>query len=235
MHCFNGPPAEWRLLDRSGMRIVLSACLIALATSGACTGTPQPDPPNLDIRNVRVVPMRTPFVQVLGTAGAAAGGTVRVVNLDTMLPPVDTPVAADGSFELTIDGSTGNTLRLQVRDGARRSDPVDVLAADPLALVEHPIGGCLAIAPPFEAVLSGGSATIALTNGCGSPIALSRVALRVSGAPFEVVTAPSSIAAGETVSIEVRALGASSGAEEILLVEVTAPSVDRFALTLINP
>jgi hypothetical protein len=213
--------------------------LLGVFVMSACIGTPQPDPPDLDLEGVPS-PWRGGTLDVIGSPGNVRAGDALAwgVNLDTAEAPITAPLALDGTFRLFGLGYEGDTVRIEIRSGDVRSEPVDVVLAEArLTPIEPPLGHCLELEP----VLDLGAAPAAGTRIDGMVLARSEctgelaieVRVRVAG-PFEALSAPTVIAPGSDAVIAVRFTAPASGSafEEILFVEVASPVRDRRAVTL---
>jgi hypothetical protein len=220
--------------------------LVLLLILGACTGSPVPEPPNLAppaLDRVSSMPSSSGSSILTGAAGAAEPGTfLWAANLETADAPVTTPVAADGSFMLSVSFRDGDELRLQVRDTEDgRSRPVDVTTPD-IAEVVRPLAGCLTIEPPLE--LDFGTTptgtpvteTLAIDNACGDTVTIAMVRSRSGSTSFATATTtPIDVADGASASIEVSFVPATVGTqEEILFLEVSVPSTERRPITVIG-
>ncbi len=102
---------------------------------GGCVVSPQPSPPvhepilDTGLVGVSGDPMvLRQQVFLKGEPGAVepAEGVVLVTNLDSADAPVVAEIKADGSFVAAVDASTDQVLRIQVKQGERRSEPVDL-------------------------------------------------------------------------------------------------------------
>ena len=214
------------------------ATLLLFVLPFACTGTPQPDPPNIELPRVTtpLPPRGIGEIRLLGGPGAISppGAGLWAVDLDGDAPPVTLPSAADGSFDGNVVGADGDAFRLQVVAGDARSEPVDVVLAvgSPIVPLAHALGGCLR-APLELEVSTTAPASVAITNACGADVVLGAVRVRTSPSPFSVVTSPTSIAAGETAEISVE-LTAEPATDEVLRIEIVSPAADLLATTLIG-
>jgi hypothetical protein len=220
--------------------------LPALVTvwSFGCAGTPQTDPipnqPELKSDLVRRVPggTRGMTVELEGQPGSAAppGAVVHVVDLYGTGAPVETTVGDDGSFDVNVEVDPGGVVRLDVRDGGGRSEPVDlVVGADSLAPA-LPALDCWSTSGPVVTLTPEGGA-VTITNDCDPTITVSRGALRVANASFTIGAVPAEVPSGSAADLAVGyAPSASDSDEEILIVEISAPVQDRRAVTLVgNP
>jgi hypothetical protein len=226
-----------------------------LAVSFGCAGTPQTDPPNtrvtdppdapapeLDGEHLELEPTTRgpsgPARVLVGSAGAVSppAATVHLTNLDSTDAPVEAEANADGSFRIEFGAELGAQLRLQVRADGQRSEPLD-LVVDAGGLVPFvPELGCWTTDPEFELELVGpSSAPIELFNDCAQPLVVAGVALRTTSSPFLVSAAASELAPDSSAQVTVSyAPTESSVSEEVLLIEVGAPAVDRRSITLIG-
>lgn len=212
--------------------------VLGVLVVSACIGTPQPDPPDLDLEGVPTGG-RGATVDVIGAPGVirAGGAFAWGVNLDTLEAPITAAIALDGTFRLFELGEEGETARIEIRTGDVRTAPVDVvLALARLQPIEPPLADCLEVAPVLElgTVASAGArldGTVFVRSTCSDALALD-VRVRVAG-PFEVLSSPTSLAAGEAeIAVRFTAPPTGDAWEEILFVEVTSPVRDRRAVTL---
>jgi len=230
-------------VDRTAIARGLAAAALLLA--GACTGSPVPEPPNVDppdLGRVEGMPGSSGSSFVVGAPGAAAPDTTLwAVNLDGTLAPSTGMVAADGSFSVPLFFADGDEVRLQVRDAeGDRSVPVDAVAPA-MTAAPRSLADCLRLEPPLEldfgAVDVGGEATdvIRVTNDCGAEATVA-LRLRVGGGAFALVTGgPLAVTDGEAADVTVSHGPSSAGpSEEILFIEASAPSADRRPVTLIG-
>jgi hypothetical protein len=218
-----------------------------------CLGSPQPDPPNLDPSRLGTIPDVNMEIELVGAPGSATGSgdgltattttgglSVWFVNLDDAEPARTVAVAPDGSFSLSAVGVWGDEVRLQVRLGHERSEPHDVVLADPLGAAPRPLAGCLRTTPSHELSLGAAPSDgaqvegdITIANDCADLVTLDW-SMRVPGSPFAIVAAPRSLAPGEDGVVTVR-FTASAGvrvAEEILFMRGSGPAEERRPFTL---
>jgi hypothetical protein len=223
----------------------IAACLLWLIAG--CSISPVPEPPvtqpTLDGR-VDIGSCATcdgPLFLQGGPGAVGDATTIWAVDLDQTTAPAFAGVASDGSYKLYMDGNVGDEIRLQARRGELRSTPVDIVVGNdsPLALAPRPLADCFKVITDlvFGSQLAGAktSRAIVLTQTCGAPLTLSRIALRVASSAF-ILTAPATpvaLESGAELTVEV-SYTAQPGAvdEEILLVETSAPSKDRRAIAL---
>jgi hypothetical protein len=201
-----------------------------------------PEPPNLDPldpERVTVIFNSIGHHVDCGPGAAQPGTEIWALNLDDTAPAVSAVVAPDGSCAFDLLASLpDNEVRLQVRDGSRRSIPVDIRLPDPVPIV-HALD-CVILEPPFEAALGtvavGGEsvATFTLRNGCASPVTLSAVRLRGAAPPLTLeATAPADLPPGGTTPVGVRFTPTTTAlVEEAILLDFTAPSSDRRAVVV---
>jgi hypothetical protein len=226
-------------------RVLRLATLLVFAFAG-CTGSPVPEPPNLEppaLDRVTATPGSSGSTVVSGTAGAVAPGTmIWGANLETNDPPSITPAGADGSFVLPLAWADGDEIRLQVRDtDDNRSRPVDVIVPGIIEPV-RPLAGCLTLDPPLEldlgttSVAAPETGAVAIDNGCGSTVTIVAVRSRSGSTAFETsVAAPFDVADGASATVDVTFRPATTGPEEeILFLEVSAPSTERRPVTVIG-
>lgn len=237
-------------------RLALSSLLAAIGA--ACIVSPVPQPPNIEaptmeIGDVTFDPCLT--CDTDSVALTAPPGTVThpelqdevelwIANLDLQRVPQRVPVEADGSFEAQIVGMGLDVFRVQARVRDARSAPWDVTAGDegePVELITHPLQGCLSLEPASEIdffELERGrvlSLTLTASEDCADDVVLSSVELRMSSTAFELHEVPTRIAPGDQRTMYVELVALEPGDyEEILLIEVSDPESDRFAVTLIG-
>jgi hypothetical protein len=231
-------------MSLSVMRRLLAISALVLA---GCTVDPLPEPPSAEPELVGEFHGETCLV--CDAQGKLAGGpgsvesadSIWVVNLDGTEPPQTAPVKSDGSFELFVSALDGDEIRLQARKGDLRSEPIDlVMAVDGvLELAPRPLDDCFLLAPelqlPDTAVASSAPAIVRLEHTCDAPLSLELIGLRAPTPDFEVAApgTPLVLASGEFVDVAVEMHPSAGGLrEEVLLVEVSSPAVDRRAVTL---
>jgi hypothetical protein len=165
------------------------------------------------------------FVLVFGDVGAAPGHvTVIGVDLDREEPALAGTTARDGSFLLELPGREGDVLRLHTEEDGRRSEPIDVLAAlGPPTRVE-PLAPCLRLPLALEL-----PAVLELVNDCDEDAVIDAVRLRAPSAIVLEDASPFVVPPGETARI---ALSASSAADEVVLIELSAPAAERRAVSV---
>ncbi|XYI01482.1 hypothetical protein ACMHYB_17710 [Sorangium sp. So ce1128] len=229
--------------DRRGAVVALLAVLL-----GGCVVSPQPSPPVHDpILNGGLVGVTgdpsilRDQISLEGGPGAVdpAEGVIVVTNLDTTDAPVLGEVNEDGSFLVTVTASTENVLRVQAKQGERRSTPMDLqLAGSPAGSTERVLDllPCLEIEPQAWVVLEGGARDIVVRNTCADDVAIEAPRLRRGGGPFSVSPAAAFVVpSGESTLVTVRADGGGVEREDVLFLDVTAPEPARRALTLTLP
>ncbi|XXX80703.1 hypothetical protein WMF30_18260 [Sorangium sp. So ce134] len=230
--------------DRRGA--VVSALLAVLL--GGCVVSPQPSPPVrepiLDGSLVGVkddVMVLVNEIALEGKPGAVtpAKGMIVVTNLDALDAPVLGNVNPDGSFLVTVTALTDQVLRMQVKQGERRSEPADLLLAGPSSTektLDHL--PCLEIEPHGWVSLEGpgGSRDVVVRNACAGDVSIDAPRLRRGAAPFSVSPeAPFVVPAGGSAVVTVRADGDGDEREDVLFLDVTAPEPGSRALTLTLP
>ncbi len=177
---------------------------------------------------------------VNGAVGAVdpAEGAVVLTNLDRDVPPVAEPVRADGSFTVTVGGAFSDELRVQVRTGDSRSEPLDIVSVDGSFYMEaeRPLAGCFTADPAseldFGVVRGSERRVVELRNDCPDRVEF-EARFRMGSTAFTLEGMPSGLDSGERAEVTVVA-NAPTGAidEETLLIEVSAPMRDRRAITL---
>ena len=138
---------------------------------------------------------------------------------------------------VTIAGAFTDELRLQVRSGDVRSEPLDIVTIDGEVYMEaeRPLG-CFTTDPTWEldfGVVRGTRRdTIELRNDCPDRVELS-TRFRMGSTAFSLEGMPTGVDPGERVEVTVIAT-APTGAidEETLLIETSVPMVDRRPITL---
>jgi hypothetical protein len=221
--------------------------LVVLVAVG-CIGTPQPDPPNVvpevDPEHIFGTPTDGPTVLIEGDEGAVTpeGATLRIYSLQREDLPVDVTPDASGAFSVWVPGEPGEEFRLEARLEDLRSAPVDVVVLEdiegPVVPAARPLADCLLTSPEsYLEVPEDGRATVEVINGCGGPVTLSRIAVRVAASPFAVVSpaAPIDVPDGGRQPIVVEyAPGPGDRPEEVLLIDISAPAVDHRPITLVG-
>lgn len=201
---------------------------VLVAALAACAGPP-PDPPALEL--VELTPIASPLgdhVLVLGLPGSTEPRIdVLGVDLDAALDPVAGRVAADGSFLLEIPGREGDRLRLATERAGRRSIPLDVVAAFGAAEAAPIDLPCLRV----PALLELGGALV-VENACEARIVIEEIALRAPASLAVRAETPLSIEPGSERVIELARQGAEP-VDEVLLLTVSEPAVERRAITVV--
>jgi hypothetical protein len=211
--------------------------------------SPQPSPPvHEPILDTGLVGVSSGDPQVLrqqvflkGEPGAVepAEGVVVVTNLDSADAPVIAEINRDGSFLAAVDASTAQVLRIQVKQGERRSEPVDLLlAGEPIEATQTMLAHlpCLTIEPAAWVVLEAGERDVVVRNTCAEEVSIGAPRLRRGAGPFGVSPAEAFVVpAGESAAVTVRADGEGVEREDVLFLEVTAPEPGRRVLTLTLP
>lgn len=218
------------------------AAASALALSG-CAVSPQPSPPGGSLELSLVSPGLTPEaafdgVVFRGAPGAVtpAGGVVLITNLDTADAPSVAPVNEDGSFEIAVPGSLADVFRVQLKDGDRRSEPLDLrVDGESFAIAVPTLDDCLFIDPASWIALDGAgdAQSLVLENNCAEPVSFLAPRLRRGLAGFG--TTPTSsfvLEPGATSTLTVRSNGPSSESEDVLLLEA---DLTTRAITLTLP
>jgi hypothetical protein len=183
-----------------------------------------------------------------GQAGLSGGpGSVRdadtlwAVNLDRDFPPVTVPVAADGSFGLFLPAVEGDEIRIQARRDDLRSAPLDLVMRMTGGVEEapRPLSDCFVL--PLELELADtaiGEVTsdlVRVAHGCVAPLQVDAVVLRAPSSDFtvSVPALPIVLAPGEFLDVAIDFSPPGAGLrEEVLLIEVSQPEVDRRPITL---
>ena len=223
-----------------------------------CVTSPVPEPPNLtppdwtlmeiDMQVADLSTGRQPYTVVGRADGAHPGATVWAINLsDNGLPAWTTVAAADGSFSVTVQSMPGDELRLSQRQDGRRSMPVDLTLTDDyrLTLVERP--PCLVVGPASstDTVLevdlgsvSLGSVTdwtLVVQNNCQTEQTVTALRWRTADRGFSTDRAlPLPVAPGDTASFTVTLTASRPGeAEDILFIEITEATPQRYPLTFV--
>lgn len=218
------------------------AVLFAVLLAG-CGVDPLPEPPSLvgDLLG-QACGACDGQGKVTGRPGSVTGADrIWVVNLDGQEPPVTAPVAADGSFELFVSAMEGDEIRLQARRDELRSEPRDavMVTSGALGAAPRPLSSCFVVAPElaFTDTTVGDAApkALRLQHTCAAPLQIDAVTLRAPSADF-TVTAPAVplvLAPGAFADVSVDFAPSAVGLrEEVLLIEVAQPEVDRRPVTL---
>jgi hypothetical protein len=222
--------------------------VVFLSTASGCTSTETGNPPlapGIDLEDVDIVALSPPppdggipapvTVFLSGGPGTLGAETERLwlVPLDRLDPAVAVTPTADGSFVATLALDLGDALRFQIDEGTRRRTPVDGRFEGPgagLTPVTHPQAECLLVPLDVIADVADSTARIRIANTCGDDVQVSSVRARlgmatVDGGAFDLAT-------GETRDLEVTL---PPGAEDVVLIEIAAPAVDRRAVTVRRP
>lgn len=220
--------------------MLLAAAVLA---SSGCAVSPQPSPPGGSLEVALISPGLTPEaafdgVVFRGAPGAVspAGGVVLITNLDTSDAPSVAPVNDDGSFEIAVPGSLSDVFRLQLKDGQRRSEPVDLrVDGASFAIALPTLDDCLFIDPAAWVALDGAgdARSLVLENSCAEPVSFLAPRLRRGLAGFGTTpTASFVLEPGASTTLTVRANGPASEAEDVLLLEA---DLTTRAITLTLP
>lgn len=208
--------------------------------------SPQPSPPvdspELDggLVSIGLTPESLlESVTIIGAPGTVdpAEGVVVVTNLDRDDAPSIAPVETDGSFEIVVNGTVSDVLRLQVKTDAARSEPVDLLLDGSVAgVTAAPVDfACLTIEPALWLALDGegDSRSVVLTNECADALTIAAPRLRrgLAGLTFSP-TASFQLGAGEATTVTVRAAAATQEDEDVIFFEIVAPTAGRRAVTI---
>jgi hypothetical protein len=227
--------------------------MLALLASCGINPVPEPpssnpiEPPKADLVTLTPDPfMADTDIDITGAPGSAEpGAELWAVNIDGSAPAVTTQVQPDGSFALVVQGLANDELRLQVRQGSRRSEPVDVIVPSqpgPAVISARALADCILLDPPRELALPAPAtseppeASIRIENTCALDIAITGLRLRVASSALSVELLASSppdfVPANGTRQVLVRAFGDPT--EEILLIEFSSTDVDRRPVTLVS-
>jgi hypothetical protein len=206
----------------------------------------------------------TEMVHVVGGPGSASppGATVRVYNLDSDAPAVETAVRDDGSFDVYVSASPTDELRIQVIADSSRSEPADTgpeeidttatpsgggappdylggggTGGQPGAVGGLDSAGCVLLDPPAELVVEQ-TGTLQVTNRCDYAIQLASPYLRVASPDITLGAErvwPAALEPGASLLFTVAIAPGSAFVEEIFFVTVSAPDYERHAITLRTP
>lgn len=145
--------AAWRMIG--SLRILGTLVL------GACSISPQPVPPPEETLSIQpalisLIDDGTGNVLFRGEPGAVTPGAevLRAVNRTQPMPPLDVPIAPDGSFDTNVKGVSADAFRAQARKGSSFSLPVDLIGKGdgPIEVIDPALGGCISVDPPTEVV-----------------------------------------------------------------------------------
>ncbi len=219
-----------------------AASIVLIGALGAtgCTATPIPQPPpeNLDVGKIAFpeVSPATDVVEFSGSPGAAPPNSMlRITNLETMDPPWLVQVADDGSFEASIIAGEGDELRFQVRDGADRKVPIDlVLSAAGFQPPERI--DCFTVEPElvFASTATSVTGTLGFANDCTEGAQVTVLAFRTADASFTLNEPLMPIPEGGASGTMLTFMPTTPGEhEEVLLVSVNVGGVTaRYPATL---
>jgi hypothetical protein len=207
--------------------------LSLLALLAGCGITDTGNPPAAPVIDRDLVDGRLSLgdpVLITGAANAIspASGVVRVTNLDGASDAVDGAVGADGSFEVVIDASLGDALRVQAID-VERSRPLD-LEVGSFAETVHPLAHCLALEPAGVLVAERPREVVLVENGCDHEVTLSTAVRRERGVSISL--ASSTLEPGAITEASI-AIEATATGEEVIFVAADIPMVDRRAITVV--
>ncbi len=145
----------------SARRWLGSLGILAALVLGACSISPQPVPPpeetiSIQPSLVSLVDDGTGNVLFRGEPGAVTPGAevLRAVNRSQPMPPLDVPIAPDGSFDTLVTGNSADAYRAQARKGGSFSLPVDLVGKGdgPIDVIDPVLGSCIYVDPPTEVV-----------------------------------------------------------------------------------
>lgn len=226
-------------------------CAASLAMLGAlgCELSPKPEPPDADFvfdaERIQVLEGDGPEVpmELRGEPGAASppGAIIRVYPLGSDLPRLEAEVGVDGGF--VFPELPGNEeLRIQLLDGAARSEPLDLqpnAEGTRLEPVPRALGECLVLDPPKEIVVSPGStASVVVRHSCEESVTIAAPELRRPSAGVDLVRGPAwpaVLVRGAELRVEVRLAADAELDEDIFFIEATEPMRDRRPITFRRP
>jgi hypothetical protein len=241
-------------MNAARLTVAFLAQMLIAPMACTCALNPIPVPPNLRLEDVNGEPMGElcpacdpgeGSVALEGGAGAVTpgGATVWAVNLDGTSPPVEVTAAPNGSFSLEIDANYGiidagglsEEYLLQIGTVDETSLPMAVrvdLSTTELVAASRPLGDCFGVIPQLQ-LSNGRQHNIALINNCAETISFSSIGLRVPHPSIALSPGPTSLALGERQTVTVDFATAGPGPhEEVLLLEISAPVIDRRAVLL---
>jgi hypothetical protein len=188
----------------------------------------------------------TTIIEIIGDPGAGPPGHVlRVTNLDSDGPAVETTIAEDGSFQLQLSGDGGaDELRFQTRLGRERDEPFDVDWSTLTVLPPERIP-CVELEPlqqqDFGFVRVGaapGTETIVVRNACSSDVELTAAGMRTPGSRYSIradsVVVPTTVLPSGEESWFIEFSPTAVGpAEQIFFIELTVDGEPaRYPITL---
>lgn len=205
-------------------RILFALLALLQACSITETGNP-PAVPTLDEGSVDGTSLFGGSVDVRGAPGAVdpPAGVVRATNLENANPTVDWPVEADGSFAGRLSAEVGDVVRLQVVGDEARGEPLDLDAS-----TFEPVPSALPCLDVTRDLPIAGEGDVRIENGCEDAAEIEVVRLRV-GAAYSFDAGAFTVEPGASHVIHV---STTTGGEDVLLLETSAPLVARFAVTL---
>lgn len=213
--------------------LLLALGFSAMACAVTDTGNP-PASPDVDPDLVENDSSSTGSTTLRGLPGAIfpAEGVVRVTPHGNA-PPRTATVQPDGSFEAVVDfGADGNdVIRLQVVQGALRSEPMDFDSSGLRAAMPS----CLIMDAWSQVVFdetSPSTFAIEMTNECEESLEFGEPVVHPSG-PFTLAPGRlTELASGDSGTLTLRVLTAESG-EHLVFVPIVAPVSVTRALTLV--
>lgn len=220
--------------------------LALVASLVGCTVSPQPLPPEIGVAGLTLETTGPGRVRLRGAPASVANAeSLRVTNLANTVAPIDVAVDDDGSFEVELDGTLADVLRLQASEGGERSDLVDVIGAgdgQPVAVAPVPTP-CLVLEPARE--LTGPPVDLAdpiqisiatARNDCAADVTIAEIPFRAAGPEFVLLVVgqlPRVLAPGEIFDIEIGFKSMTSGEfEEVALVTLDTVGGPVRALTV---
>jgi hypothetical protein len=218
---------------------LVGACLAALG----CGVSPQPEPPSIDLARIDFSNVEG-VTGLRGSAGAVTpgGAALTTLDLDTTAPGSSVDVDFDGAFQIAVGGAQTDVYRLQAIAAALRSEPVDVtsvqgfMAGTGLVSAPGPLASCLLLDPALELgpIAAGTTAAVTLVNHCTGVVTVGSLTLRVASPAWSVepMTVPFDVAAGGSASFSVAYTPSGAPVDDVVFIDVTAPTAGRRAISL---
>lgn len=226
--------------------LALLAVFVAVAAA-SCVVSPQPSPPDviLDDDRIGLTPGVEGFASVIGFEAAPgtvkpAQGVVVITNLDADDAPSFAKVEPDGSFAVAVPGQSGQTFRFQAKNGAARSEPVDVAVNTSGTAIDTATAvapSCLVLDPSGWLALDGAAdaRSLVIRNDCGVSATIAAPRLRRGLGAFSFSpTTPITVPAGGVATLTVHA-GSGAETEDVLILDVKTPAPGRRSITLTVP
>lgn len=213
------------------MRVLGLAVIALIGCAPTDTGNP-PLAPVIDptlIDGLVVSGLVEVTVTITGGPGSidVDRGSIYVLDFDTLAPPHQATIAADGSFNLVFTSDERHDLRLWAELDGARSTPFDFyVALDGIHPREPEVDGCLAVEPEFHLDAPG---ACVVTNGCSAAVTVDASIRNAPSGAFSISPSNATIDPGGSTSFSVTA---STTAVDAAFFDVTGATLGRHVVTL---